>query len=150
MSQICYNKKARFDYEIVETIEAGIALTGSEVKSLRAGKANLSDGYAYVKNGEIFLANVSISPYAQATINNHAEKRTRKLLLKRKEIDRLNGRLTLERMTLVPIALYWKKNKVKLELGIGKGKKQFDKRESIKKNESKRELARVRKAVHSH
>lgn len=134
------NRKAKFDYQIEEEIEAGIVLTGTEIKSIRLGKANLKDSYAIIKNGEVFLLGMHISPYKEGNIFNHDELRTRKLLLHKKEILKLNNKLTLEGYTLVPIKLYFVKNKAKILLGIAKGKKLYDKRETIKKRDLDREM----------
>jgi SsrA-binding protein len=134
------NRKAKFDYEIEDTIETGIVLKGTEIKSIRQGNANLKDSYAIIKNNEVFLLGMHISPYKEGNIFNHDELRTRKLLLHKKEILKLNNKLTLEGYTLVPIKLYFNKNKAKILLGIAKGKKLYDKRESIKKRDIDREL----------
>ena len=134
------NRKAKFDYEIVDTIEAGIVLKGTEIKSIRLGNANLKDSYAVIKNNEVFLLGMHISIYKEGNIFNHDELRTRKLLLHKKEIFKLRDKLELEGYTLVPIKLYFKKNKAKILLGIAKGKKLYDKRESIKKRDIDREL----------
>ena len=134
------NRKAKFDYQIEETIETGIVLKGTEIKSIRQGKANLKDSYAIIKNNEVFLLGMHISPYKEGNIFNHDELRTRKLLLHKKEILKLNNKLTLEGYTLVPIKLYFVKNKAKILLGIAKGKKLYDKRETIKKRDLDREV----------
>lgn len=138
------NKKARFDYEILDTYEAGIALTGTEIKSIRAGKANLKDSYGVIRKNEIYLLNMHISHYEQGNIFNHDETRTRKLLLHKKEIYKIRDMLEQQGLTLVPIKLYFKSNKAKILLGIAKGKKLYDKRESIKERQNlidiKREL----------
>ena len=134
------NRKANYDYEIINTIECGIVLTGTEIKSIRNGNANLKDSYAIIKNGEVFLLGMHISEYEQGNIFNHDEKRTRKLLLHKKEILKLNNRVTLDGNTLVPIKLYFKKNKAKILLGLAKGKKNYDKRETIKQRDINREV----------
>ena len=134
------NRKAKYDYQIFEEIEAGIALTGTEIKSIRQGNANLKDSYATIKKGEILLLNMHISPYEQGNIFNHEETRTRKLLLHKKEILKLQDKIKLEGFTLVPLKLYFKKNKAKILLGVAKGKKTYDKRETIKKRDIEREL----------
>lgn len=134
------NRKAKFDYEITDTIEAGIVLTGTEIKSIRLGNANLKDSYAVIKNNEVFLLGMHISPYKEGNIFNHDELRTRKLLLHKREILKINNKLVLEGYTLVPIKLYFNKNKAKILLGIAKGKKLYDKRESIKKRDLDREM----------
>ena len=133
------NRKAKFDYEIVDTIEAGIALKGTELKSIRNGNANLKDSYAIVRNGEVFLLNMFVSEYKEGNQFNHDETRTRKLLLHKKEILKLHDKIRLEGFTLVPLKLYFKENHAKILLGIARGKKQYDKRESIKKRDSMRE-----------
>ncbi len=134
------NRKVRFDYEILEEIESGIVLTGTEIKSIKDGKANLKDSYAIIRNSEVFLLNMHISHYKEGNIFNHEETRTRKLLLHKKEILKLRDKLELQGLTLVPLKLYFKKNKVKILLGLGKGKKTYDKRESIKEKDIKRNL----------
>ncbi len=133
------NRKAKFDYEIEDTIEAGIALKGTEIKSIRNGNANLKDSYAIVRNGEVFLLNMFVSEYKEGNQFNHDETRTRKLLLHKKEILKLHDKIRLEGFTLVPLKLYFKENHAKILLGIARGKKQYDKRESIKKRDSMRE-----------
>ena len=134
------NRKAKFDYEIVDTIEAGIVLKGTEIKSIKLGNANLKDSYAIIKNNEVFLLGMHISPYKEGNIFNHDELRTRKLLLHKKEILKLNNKLVLEGYTLVPMKLYFKKNRAKILLGLAKGKKLYDKRETIKKRDLDREI----------
>lgn len=134
------NKKARFDYFIEEEIECGIVLKGTEIKSIRAGLANLKDCYAIIRDNEVFLLNMHISKYEEGSIFNHDETRTRKLLLHKKEILKLKDKLTLQGYTLVPIKLYFKKNKAKILLGVCKGKKNYDKRETIKKRDTEREI----------
>lgn len=134
------NRKAKYDYQIFEEIEAGIVLTGTEIKSIRQGKANLKDSYATIKKGEALLLNMHISPYEQGNIFNHEETRTRKLLLHKKEILKLQDKIKLESFTLVPLKLYLKKNKAKILLGVAKGKKTYDKRETIKQRDIERDL----------
>jgi len=134
------NRKVRFDYEILEEIESGIVLTGTEIKSIKDGKANLKDSYAIIRNGEVFLLNMHISHYKEGNIFNHEETRTRKLLLHKKEILKLRDKVDLQGLTLVPLKLYFKRNKAKILLGLGKGKKTYDKRESIKEKDIKRNL----------
>lgn len=134
------NKKAYFDYEILETYETGIVLTGTEIKSIREGNVNLKDSYGVIRNNEIYLLNMHISEYKEGNIFNHEEKRTRKLLLHKKEILKIKDKVALEGITLVPLKLYFNKNKVKIVLGIAKGKKVYDKRESIKKRDTEREI----------
>lgn len=130
------NRKAKYDFQILETYEAGIVLTGTEVKSIRLGKANLKDSYAIYKNGEIFLLNMHISEYKEGNIFNHDETRTRKLLLHKKEIYKLRDSVEKEGNTLIPIKLYFKGNNAKILIGLAKGKKMYDKRETIKKRDS--------------
>lgn len=139
-NSLAENRKARHDYFVEETIEAGIALVGTEVKSIRGGKCNLKDCYADVKNGEVFILNMHISPYEQGNIFNHEETRTRKLLLHKKEILKLNDKIRIEGYTLVPLKLYFKKNKAKILLGVAKGKKTYDKRETIKQRDIERDI----------
>ncbi|MDD2435670.1 MAG: SsrA-binding protein SmpB [Bacilli bacterium] len=139
------NRKASYDYEILETIETGIVLTGTEIKSIKNGSANLKDSYAIIKNGEVFLLNMHISHYEQGNIFNHDETRTRKLLLHKKEILKLNNKISTLGYTLVPLKLYFKKNKVKILLGLAKGKKTYDKRQAIKEKDIKRELQKEHK-----
>ena len=137
------NRKAYHDYFIEETYEAGITLLGTEVKSLREGKANLKDSYALIKGNEIFLLNCHISPYSHGNIQNHDPLRTRKLLLHRKEINKLWGKLTQKGLTLIPLKIYFTKNgKAKVEIGLCKGKKQYEKREVLKEKEARREIER--------
>lgn len=136
------NRKAYHDYFVVETHEAGIALTGTEIKSLRAGAVNLRDAYAAVREGEMFLHNVHISPYEQGNRFNVDPYRTRKLLLHRQEINRLMGRVKEKGLTIVPLKIYLKKNRAKVELALVKGKKQYDKRETISKRDADREIER--------
>jgi SsrA-binding protein len=140
------NRQARFRYEIIETYEAGIELKGTEVKSIRQGKANLRDGYALVRNGEVWMLNVHVSPYETASeYFNHDPRRTRRLLLHRQEIRKLIGKVEEKGLTLVPLKMYMKKGRVKVTIGLGRGKKLFDKRESIKEKDAKREMARMMK-----
>lgn len=134
------NKKANYDYDIETTYEAGIVLKGTEIKSIRQGKANLKDSYAIYKNGEIFLLNMHISQYDKGNIFNHEETRTRKLLLNKREILRIRDSIEKEGYTLVPIKLYFKGNKAKILLGVARGKKNYDKREDIKKKDMNREI----------
>ncbi|MBI1910694.1 MAG: SsrA-binding protein SmpB [Deltaproteobacteria bacterium] len=146
---VCQNKKAYHDYFIEETIEAGIILEGSEVKSLRAGKANLKDSYARIKNSEMLLINTHISPYAKVDSfnqNQPSPERTRKLLLHKKEILRLIGKTKEKGYTLIPTKIYFKGGKAKVELGLAKGKTTYDKRETIKKKDVQREMQKVLKA----
>ncbi len=140
---VARNKRARHDYHILETWEAGIVLTGTEVKSLRDGKANLSDSYAIVNGGEIYLLNLHISPYEQGNQFNHDPTRTRKLLLHRKEIRRLIGAVERQGLTLIPLDLYFKRGVAKVTLALGKGKKLHDKRADERRREDEREMARA-------
>jgi SsrA-binding protein len=141
---IVNNRKARYDYEIIDTFEAGMVLYGTEVKALREGKANLKDSFAYIdKNQEVFLNNLHISPYEQANLFNHNPERVRKLLLHRMEIRRLVGRTTQQGLTLVPLKLYFKRGKAKVELALVRGKKQFDKRHAIAERTAQRDIDRA-------
>ena len=139
------NKKATFDYFIEEEIEAGIVLKGTEIKSIRNGLANLKDCYAIIKNGEVFLLNMFISKYENGSIFNHDERRTRKLLLNKREILKLRDKVEISGYTLIPIKLYFKDNKAKILLGVAKGKKNYDKRESIKEKDIKRDIEKALK-----
>ena len=136
------NRQAKFNYEILETIETGIVLTGTEIKSLKHGNANIKDSYATIRNNEVFLLNMHISHYEEGNIFNHDETRTRKLLLHKKEILKLKNKLELEGFTLIPLKLYFVNGKAKIELGLCKGKKLYDKREDSKKRDVERELAK--------
>jgi len=136
------NRQATHNYFIQERLEAGIALLGTEVKSLRQGRANLKDSYALVRRGEVWLLNCHISPYSHGNLNNHDPLRDRKLLLHREEIRRLERQVRQSGLTLVPLQLYLQRGRVKVELGVGKGKKLYDKRESIKKRDLDREARR--------
>jgi SsrA-binding protein len=140
---IARNRRARHDYEVLDTVEAGLVLLGPEVKSLRDGKANLSDAYATVRGGELWLVNAHISPYPQAGRENPDPRRDRKLLLHRGEIARLSGEIAERGMTLVPLALYWKGGRAKVELGVARGKRRLDKREAIRRREHEREMERA-------
>ena len=141
----CENRKARHDYFIHETFEAGISLQGTEVKSLRAGKANLKDSYAEIKNGELFLQNMHISPYEQGNIFNHDPLRSRKLLMHKAEIVKLFGKTREKGFTLVPLKVYFKRGKAKLELALASGKHNYDKRQDLKAKSDKREMERALK-----
>ena len=143
------NRQARHEYEILESIEASIALTGTEIKSVRAGKVNLRDSYARVQNGEVLLYNMHVSPYDQGNIWNHEPLRTRKLLLHRGEIGRLAEKSQAQGLTLVPLRMYARKGHAKVELAVARGKRQYDKRASIADRESKRELDRVVKEAYA-
>jgi SsrA-binding protein len=140
---VASNRKAYHDYFIEETFEAGMSLQGTEVKSLRLGLANLTDSYALVKNEEMFLFNANISPYPMGNIMNHEPLRTRKLLLHKEEIRKLTWKMTQKGFTLIPLKIYFVRGKAKVLIGLAKGKKAFDKRETIKEKESKREVERV-------
>jgi SsrA-binding protein len=137
------NKKAYFNYEILEKYEAGIVLKGTEIKSIREGNVSINESYARVDNGEVFVYNMDISPYKCGSIANHEPKRPRKLLLNKTEIKRLAGKTQEKGLTIIPLALYFKEGLAKLEIGLGKGKHLFDKRESIKKKMADREMARA-------
>ena len=139
---ISNNRKAKFNYFFKEFFEAGIELKGSEVKSLRDGKANISESYAYNHNGEIYLINSHIPSYKESSYNNHDPNRNRKLLLNKREINKLIGRINREGFTLIPTKLYFKKGKAKIEIAVGKGKKQYDKRQVKKEKDWNREKAR--------
>ena len=143
LKTIARNKRVRHDYHILETWEAGLVLTGTEVKSLRQGKANLVDSYAMVKDGEVFLLNVNIPPYEQGNQFNHEPTRSRKLLLHRKEIRRLIGAVQRQGLTLVPLDLYFKRGVAKVTLALGKGKQLHDKRADERRRDDEREMARV-------
>jgi len=142
---ICTNRKAYHNYEILDTYEAGICLTGTEVKSLRNNQANLKDSLARVEKNELFLFNCHISQYPYGNIQNHEPTRIRKLLLKREEINRLIGKTQEKGLTLIPLRLYFKKGKVKVELGLAKGRRLYDKRAVIKKREQEKEIRRAMK-----
>ena len=139
------NRKARHDYEIVDQVEAGLVLVGSEVKSLRAGRANMGDAYARVIKGEIWVIGMHISPYKEATSQNHDPLRERKLLLHRNEIKKLTRRIDEKGFTLIPLRIYFKNNIAKIELGIARGKRQYDKKVAIAQKDAKREMEREQK-----
>lgn len=139
------NRKARHDYHIHEVFETGMVLTGTEVKSLRAGKANLKDSFAQIRNGEIMLHNMHISPYEEGNIFNHEPLRTRKLLMHKAEIIKLFSQTREKGFTLVPLKIYFKKGKAKLELGLASGKKNYDKRQDLAERSAKREVDRALK-----
>ncbi len=146
MSEAILNRKARHDYFIEETVEAGMVLQGSEVKSLREGRVQLKDGFARVQGGEIFLHNVHMSPYAPAGGRGHDPERTRKLLLHRREIERLDGKQRQQGYTLIPLKLYFNKQGfAKVEIGLAKGKAEHDKRDTVARREADREMARALK-----
>ncbi|MFU2180676.1 SsrA-binding protein SmpB [Streptococcus pluranimalium] len=144
---LAQNKKARHDYSIVDTVEAGIVLTGTEIKSVRAARIQLKDGFAQIKNGEAWLVNVHIAHFEQGNIWNQDPERTRKLLLKKREIDRLANELKGSGMTLVPLKVYLKNGFAKVLIGLAKGKHDYDKRESIKRREQDRDIKRVMKSM---
>ena len=139
------NRKANFDYAIEDTYEAGIALKGTEIKSIRNGKANIKDSYAIIKNDEMFLLNTHISLYEEGNNFNHEETRTRKLLLHKKEILKLKNKVEMEGYTLIPLKIYFVKQRVKVLIGLAKGKKNYDKRETIKKRDVEREMRKTMK-----
>ncbi|MGI6649308.1 MAG: SsrA-binding protein SmpB [Bacillota bacterium] len=143
IKQVADNRKARHDYHIEETVEAGIVLVGTEVKSLRAGKANLRDSYAEVRDGEVYVVNLHISPFEQGNRFNHEPKRPRKLLLHRSEINRLFGKVQLKGMTLIPLRIYFKRGRAKIQLALARGKKLHDKREDIATRDAQREIQRA-------
>jgi SsrA-binding protein len=142
---IATNRKAHFNYEIIEKCEAGLVLTGTEVKALRDAKANLSDAYVHFRNNEAYLVNCHISPYPNAGPFNHDPLRVRKLLLHRDEIVKLEAKVQEKGFTLIPLKLYFKKGRAKVELGLGRGKKLYDKRETIKRREQDREMGKAMK-----
>jgi SsrA-binding protein len=143
MPDIVSNSKARRDYHILETFEAGIVLRGTEVKALRAGKGQISDAFARVEDNEVVLYNAHIDEYSHGNLQNHEPKAPRKLLLHKSEIRKLFGLASVKGNALVPLSLYWKNGKVKVALGVGKGKAQYDKREDMKRREADRELKRA-------
>ncbi len=134
------NRKARYDYEILDKYEAGIVLTGTEIKSIRNGNANLKDSYAVIKNNEVFLLNMHISEYKEGNIFNHDENRTRKLLLHKNEIKKINDKISIKGLTLVPLKLYFSNGKAKIELALARGKHTYDKKEVIKQRDIDREM----------
>lgn len=136
------NRKANYDYLITDTFEAGLVLTGTEIKSVRNGKVNIKDSYAIIKNDEIYLLNTHISIYEEGNIFNHNETRTRKLLMHKKEILKLRDKVNMEGYTLIPLKIYFVKSKAKVLIGLAKGKKNYDKRESIKERDTLREIQR--------
>jgi len=142
---IAQNRKARHNYTILDTVEAGLVLKGTEIKSIRAGRINLKDGYAGLSRGEMWLYNVHISPFKEGNQFNHEPLRTRKLLMKKKEIDRLVGQMKQEGITLVPLKVYIKHGVAKVLIGLAKGKKQYDKRETLKRKDQKRQIDRALK-----
>ena len=143
IESIARNRRARFDYDIIETWEAGIALTGTEVKSLRNGKAQITDAYGIVKDGEVWLLNLHIAPYEQGNRFNHEATRTRKLLLHSREIKKMIGAVERQGLTLIALEIYFKRGRAKVRLGLGRGKKLHDKRADLKEKDDKREMARA-------
>ncbi len=142
---ISSNKKAGFEYQILEKIEAGLVLVGTEVKSLREGKCSLQEGYIIEENGELFVKNINISEFSKGNINNHDPLRNRKLLLKKKEIRTLAKEVKEKGISLIPLKLYFKGSRIKIEIGLCKGKKLYDKREAIKERDEKKNLAQMLK-----
>ncbi len=145
MEIVSTNKKARFNYEIIEKIEAGISLKGTEVKSVRNKNVSISESYAQIKDNEVFLHNLHISPYEQGNRENHDPIRVRKLLLHKQEIKKLVNKIQLKGLSLVPLSIYLRKGKIKIVLAVGRGKRLVDKRESLKKRAVDREIARIDK-----
>ncbi len=142
---IATNRRARHDYEIIDDFEAGLVLHGSEVKSLRAGQAVLKDSFGHIRDGEVWLVNAYIAPYSYAREGGHDPERSRKLLLHRREIDRITGALAEKGLTLVPLRLYFKDGKAKIQMGVGRGKRTVDKRADIRKRDHEREMERARR-----
>lgn len=141
---IISNRKARFDYHILETFTAGLVLKGTEVKSLRSGKANLQEAFCYIEDGEVFVKNMTINEYEQGNIHNHDPQRTRKLLLKKREIKKIKKQLEEKGHTLIPVKLYFsERNLAKMDIALAKGKKLYDKRDTMKERDSQRELDRA-------
>jgi SsrA-binding protein len=146
-SIVASNRKARYDYHIEDVVEAGLVLTGTEVKTLRAGRASLIDGFASIERGEAWLENVHIPEFFQGSWTNHATRRKRKLLLNRKELDKLYGKVRESGYTLIPLSLYFKDGYAKVELGLARGKKEFDKRQTLKERDAKREINKAVREV---
>jgi len=144
---VATNRRARHEYEILETLEAGLVLRGTEVKSLRAGLVNFKDSYATVRNGEVWFLGCHISPYSHGTDANHDPERDRKLLLHEREIKRLSGKIAERGLTLVPLKLYFKKGRAKLEIGLARGKKLHDKRSALREREVRREMDKAARAA---
>jgi SsrA-binding protein len=140
---VASNRKARHDYHIEDVYEAGLVLTGTEVKSLRAGRASLVDGYGNIENGEAWLENVHIPEYVQGTWTNHSTRRRRKMLLNRAEIDKLSGKIKESGFTLVPLSIYFKDGHAKVEIALAKGKREYDKRQTLREQQDTREAARA-------
>src|SRR3954451_25200347 len=147
MADIATNRQANYRYQLLDRWEAGLVLTGTEVKSLRGGKAQLKDGYASIQNGEVWLHNVHIPPYGPAARDNHEPQRPRKLLLNRREIDRIAGRTVERGLTLVPTRIYFKDSRAKVEIAVARGKDRFDKRESLKRKDQERDVQRALREV---
>lgn len=147
---LCHNRKAYHSYDILESLEAGIMLDGAEVKSLRNGGGNIKDSYAQIVQGEVYLTHLHISPYAQASILNYDPERRRKILLHKKEIVRLAGKVKEKGLTIIPLSIYLKGHLIKVELGLGKGKKEYGKKEALKERDVKREIAREVKSWKRH
>jgi SsrA-binding protein len=145
---VATNRRARHDYEILDTVEAGLVLEGSEVKSLRDGRANIKDSFAHVKDGEVWIIGLYIAPYSFSRGGGHDPERTRKLLLNRREIDRIAGQLAEKGLTLIPLRLYFRDGKAKLELGLARGRRTVDKRHAIREREQKREMERAVRRRH--
>ncbi len=145
---ICKNRRARFEYRLEDPVEAGLELLGSEVKALRAGAASLSEAFARVRNGQVFLCNAHIAPYDPASRDNHLPERERRLLLHRREIDKLAGRVKERGMTLIPLELYFKDGRAKVTIALARGKRFYDKREDIAKREAERRIRRATKLRH--
>ncbi|MGH3374409.1 MAG: SsrA-binding protein SmpB [Actinoallomurus sp.] len=143
---IAQNKRARHDYHIEDTFEAGLVLTGTEVKSLRAGRANLTDGYAHIRDGEVWLEGVHIPEYTQGTWTNHSARRPRKLLLHRREIGKLSDTMNESGRTIIPLSLYFQDGRAKVEIAVARGKRSYDKRQAIAKRDADREMERARAA----
>lgn len=143
MKVITTNRRARHDYQIAETVEAGLVLVGSEVKSLRDGRANLKDAYVTFRDGEAWLVGAHISPYSFSREGGHQPERDRKLLLHRREIDRIAARVAEKGLTVVPLSMYFKEGRAKVELGLGRGKAKYDKRQALKEKDQKREMERA-------
>lgn len=143
MKIVTTNRRARYDFEILDRFEAGIALVGSEVKSLREGRANLKDSFAHVRRGEVFLEGAYIAPYTFSHGGGHEPERSRKLLLRRREIDQIAGKLAEKGLTLIPLKVYFKGDHAKVELGLGRGRRSYDKRHAIRDREQKREMQRA-------
>jgi SsrA-binding protein len=146
MKIVCQNRKAYHDYSIEDTVEAGMSLVGTEVKSLREGKANLKDSYVLIKDMEAFLLNCHISPYSHGNIMNHDPVRTRKLLMHKSEIVRLQGKIAQKGYTLIPLKIYFKDGRAKVEVGLAKGKREYEKRDAIKEREADREIEKAMKS----